>query len=152
MAPHWSRLMQTVIHNEEQFMLILLAYRQMKKRQKRRHRWWVHAILEKRRQYGTYHHLVQKLQLDGERFQQYFRLFVLGKALRKTREKRHAHKIPDGVWRRQSRKLHGAFLKKRTHPGPSPYRTRVNGVIPSFINAFSNCRRRSRTAAVRMVA
>ncbi|KAL8565422.1 hypothetical protein ACOMHN_029115 [Nucella lapillus] len=46
----------------------------MKKRQKRRHRWWVHAILEKRRQYGTYHHLVQELQLDGERFQQYFRL------------------------------------------------------------------------------
>ncbi|KAL8595199.1 hypothetical protein ACOMHN_043352 [Nucella lapillus] len=46
----------------------------MKKRQKRRHRWWVHAILEKRRQYGTYHHLVKKLQLDGEMFQQYFRL------------------------------------------------------------------------------
>ncbi|KAL8600804.1 hypothetical protein ACOMHN_055999 [Nucella lapillus] len=51
-----------------------MAYRQMKKRQKRRHRWWVHAILEKRRQYGTYHHLVQELQLDGEMFQQYFRL------------------------------------------------------------------------------
>ncbi|KAL8612112.1 hypothetical protein ACOMHN_013991 [Nucella lapillus] len=46
----------------------------MKKRQKRQHRWWVHAILEKRRQYGTYHHLVQELQLDGEMFQQYFRL------------------------------------------------------------------------------
>ncbi|KAL8602270.1 hypothetical protein ACOMHN_022783 [Nucella lapillus] len=46
----------------------------MKKHQKRRHRWWVHDILEKRRQYGTYHHLVQELQLDGERFQQYFRL------------------------------------------------------------------------------
>ncbi|KAL8582017.1 hypothetical protein ACOMHN_027998 [Nucella lapillus] len=46
----------------------------MKKRKQRRHRWWVHAILEKRRQYGTYHHLVQELQLDGEMFQQYFRL------------------------------------------------------------------------------
>ena len=45
-----------------------------KENRKRNHRWWVHDILKKRDERGTYQHLVRELQDDGEKFQQYFRL------------------------------------------------------------------------------
>lgn len=41
---------------------------------KREHRWWVHAILQGRREHGTYAHLVQELALDSAKFHQYFRM------------------------------------------------------------------------------
>ena len=45
-----------------------------KRERKRRHRWWIHPIIERRSEFGVYHHLVRELELDGELFQQYFRL------------------------------------------------------------------------------
>ncbi len=35
---------------------------------------WVHPILLGRQQHGEYHRLVMELRLDGNQFQQYFRL------------------------------------------------------------------------------
>ena len=40
----------------------------------RTHRWWVHDILKKRKEHGAYYHLVKELNMDAERFQQYFRV------------------------------------------------------------------------------
>ena len=34
----------------------------------------MHSILQKRKQHGEYHRLVKELEMDGEWFQQYFRL------------------------------------------------------------------------------
>ena len=70
MAPQWSCLLSTILDDEEQLILILAVYRQLTKQQRGWHRWWVHNILKKRCQHGTFHHLVKEMQLDGERFQQ----------------------------------------------------------------------------------
>ncbi|MED6256945.1 hypothetical protein ATANTOWER_002716 [Ataeniobius toweri] len=47
----------------------------MECRTSRRHRHlWVHQILQRRNQFGRYHHLLQEQRLDDGRFQRYFRL------------------------------------------------------------------------------
>lgn len=54
--------------------VLLMAHLYIKATKKRKRRWWVHTILQKRKKFGEYHRLVKELELDGERFQQYFRL------------------------------------------------------------------------------
>ena len=54
-------------------MLILYWFYHGKK-PKRRNKYWVHDIFKRRNEFGEYHRLVLELQLDGERFQQYFRM------------------------------------------------------------------------------
>ncbi|KAK7919088.1 hypothetical protein WMY93_010372 [Mugilogobius chulae] len=56
---------------------IYLFWRTLQRRrlvQRRRRRFWVHPILQNRLQYGEFHHLIQELRLDDDRFQRYFRL------------------------------------------------------------------------------
>ena len=43
---------------------------------KRKHRFWIHPILLKRKTLGSYHSLVQELQLHGNKFKEYFRVNV----------------------------------------------------------------------------
>ena len=77
MAPKWSRLQQHVAEYDQNMLIIIamaLKIVQLKKQKRRRHRWWVHNKIQQRYQLGVYHNLVQELQLDGERFLQYFRL------------------------------------------------------------------------------
>ncbi len=73
-----SKFERLLLEMEQQDLVIALAckYIQIKKgnRSRRKHRWWVHAILKNRLQQGAYHNLINELQLDGEKFQQYFRL------------------------------------------------------------------------------
>ena len=73
-----SKLIRLLLEMEhKQLVAITLAsgYLQLKTRDKRRkHRWWVHDIIRNRIQQGAYHNLVNELQLDGEKFQQYFKL------------------------------------------------------------------------------
>ena len=59
-----------------QFLLLagIVINRRRKDAHKRQHRWWVQEILQRRRQFGTYYHLVKELELDEEQFQRYFRL------------------------------------------------------------------------------
>ena len=59
---------------QEQEFFILFAAHMVAQKRKIKHRWWVHNIIKRRQQQGAYHNLVRELQLDGERFQQYFRL------------------------------------------------------------------------------
>lgn len=73
-----SKLQLSLLEREEEDLLLIAAiykFMQFKKRNKRRkHRWWVHDIIRKRFQQGAYHNLVKELELDGDTFQQYFRL------------------------------------------------------------------------------
>ena len=36
--------------------------------------WWVHPVNAARKEYGSYHHLVQELRLDDECYKKYLRL------------------------------------------------------------------------------
>ena len=36
--------------------------------------WWIHETIKQRKTYGVYYHVVQELELDSERFAQYFRM------------------------------------------------------------------------------
>ena len=75
MAAVWYKLMKIQQEEEEDLMKLVLVVRAMLDRKKRRkHRWWVHGLLQKRKEYGVFYHLVKELNLDAERFQQYFRL------------------------------------------------------------------------------
>ena len=42
---------------------------------RRQDRYWVHSIITRRRVYGAHNHLMCDLELDGEQFVSYFRLF-----------------------------------------------------------------------------
>ena len=53
---------------------MLWAYIYTRRQKKRKSRWWVHDILKKLKELGEYHRLVKELELDGERFHQYFRM------------------------------------------------------------------------------
>ena len=60
-------------------MIIAMTYRliQFKKRKnKRKHRWWVHSIIKKKLQQGSFHNLVREMEMhpSGEKFKEYFRL------------------------------------------------------------------------------
>ena len=70
-----SALLQRSVQEPQDLIVIAMAYKLfLKKHQKRRHRWWIHSILQKRAERGAFNNLVNELQLDGERFQQYFRV------------------------------------------------------------------------------
>ena len=54
--------------------IIATVHRLVQQRKRRMHRWWVHAILQRRNEYGLYSHLVRELELDSEKFHGYFRM------------------------------------------------------------------------------
>ena len=55
---------------EEDIMLYIL----LNKKKTNKRRWWVHPINKKREQLGAYSRLVMELNLDSQRFSQFFRL------------------------------------------------------------------------------
>ena len=54
--------------------LALAARKRHRENITREHRFWEHDIIKKRKEHGTYHHLVQELEDDDEQFQKYFRV------------------------------------------------------------------------------
>ena len=79
MAPVSAKLCNYMLQQDDILVKIICLYRQIKKKKKANNmrsmrRWWIHPILLKREEQGTYHRLVQELQLDAEKFQSYFRL------------------------------------------------------------------------------
>ena len=42
----------------------------------RQHRFWVHEILRERQDYGAYYHLVNELELDRDKYHEYFRYSI----------------------------------------------------------------------------
>ena len=73
-----TRDMEALLLCEEEELIAMLAFNLLLKKRlrkrKRRHRWWVHPINRRRKQQGAYHNLVQELELDDDRFKEYFRL------------------------------------------------------------------------------
>lgn len=57
---------------EEDIQLLSLISDKNKKGAKIR--WWVHPVTGKRGQHGTYYRLVKELELDADKFKDYFRL------------------------------------------------------------------------------
>jgi len=54
----------------------IIVKQQSQKRRRRRRRFWIHPVLQERRQQGNYLHLIQELRDDPALFQRYFRLSV----------------------------------------------------------------------------
>ena len=60
---------------EANFQEILkAAYAKRLRVAKRKHRFWSHPILNKRKEYGAFYHLVRELELDKEKYIEYFRM------------------------------------------------------------------------------
>ena len=57
-----------------QDILIIAAYAKRLRVAKRKQRFWIHPILNKRKEYGAFYHLVRKLELDEEKYIEYFRM------------------------------------------------------------------------------
>ena len=54
--------------------MIIAAYAKRLLVAKRKHRFWIHPILNKRKDYGAFYHLVRELELDEEKYIEYFRM------------------------------------------------------------------------------
>ena len=61
-------------HAESDTEDIMALYLYTKQRRKRKRRVSVHEILQRRSEYGEYHHLAQELHFHPAKFQQYFRM------------------------------------------------------------------------------
>ena len=74
-------------NSEQQILLLYLKKRQRNRvrlvqtlqlmllaDKKRRHRFWVHDILQKRKEHGIYHHVVRELESDRDKYHEYFRM------------------------------------------------------------------------------
>lgn len=71
-----SRHLSSAMPNVKTVAALYLLWTSDLDRKSKRRRVWVHDILQRRRQLGEYHHLIQELRLDDGRFQRYFRLTV----------------------------------------------------------------------------
>ncbi|XP_042073284.1 uncharacterized protein LOC121813528 [Haplochromis burtoni] len=58
---------------EERLSLLYVLWRAEQRRKRRPRRTWVHQVLQRREQFGEFHHLLQELHLDDGRFQRYHR-------------------------------------------------------------------------------
>ena len=54
--------------------LISHLIRKRKQERKLKRRFWVHPMLQKRKEFGEFYHLVQEIKEDEEKFFNYFRM------------------------------------------------------------------------------
>jgi len=54
----------------------VIQFNKQREKSRRRRRFWIHPVLQERRQKGDYLHLIQELRDDPVLFQRYFRLSV----------------------------------------------------------------------------
>ncbi|MPC88633.1 hypothetical protein E2C01_083549 [Portunus trituberculatus] len=66
----WSPDLEEKKEEEEEEELLMLFWALNNKRKKN----WVYEANMKQLECGEYHHLIQELEMDEEKFQQYFRL------------------------------------------------------------------------------
>ncbi|KAK3767377.1 hypothetical protein RRG08_049746 [Elysia crispata] len=75
MSNQFKLLLLSAAVEEANFQEILIAaYAKRLRVAKRKHRFWIHPILNKRKEYGAFYHLVRELELDEEKYIEYFRM------------------------------------------------------------------------------
>ena len=75
MSNQIKSLLHSAAVEEANFQEILIAaYAKRLRVAKRKHRFWIHPILNKRKEYGAFYHLVRELDLDEEKYIEYFRM------------------------------------------------------------------------------
>ena len=75
MSNQFKLLLLSAAVEEANFQKILIAaYAKRLRVAKRKHRFWIHPILNKRQEYGAFYHLVRELELDEEKYIEYFRM------------------------------------------------------------------------------
>ena len=69
MSNQFKLLLLSAAVEEANFQEILIAtYAKRLRVTKRKHRFWIHPILNKRKEYGAFYHLVRELELDEEKY------------------------------------------------------------------------------------
>ena len=68
----WSFGIMAQVESDTEEIIVMYWY--AKQRRKRKRCVSVHEILQRRSEFGEYHHLVQELHFHPEKFQQYFRM------------------------------------------------------------------------------
>ena len=75
MSNQFKLLLLSAAVEEANFQEILIAtYAKRLRVAKRKHRFWIHPLLNKRKEYGAFYHLVGELELDEEKYIEYFRI------------------------------------------------------------------------------
>ena len=75
MSNQFKLLLLGAAVEEANFQEILIAaYAKRLRLAKRKHRFWIHPILNKRKEYGAFYHLVREMELDDEKHIEYFRM------------------------------------------------------------------------------
>ena len=66
---HFKLLLLSAAVEEANFQeIVVAAYAKRLRVAKRKHRFWIHPILNKRKEYGAFYHLVGELELDEEKY------------------------------------------------------------------------------------
>ena len=75
MSNQFKILLLSAAAEEANFQEILIAaYAKRLRVAKRKHRFWIHPIFNKRKECGAFYHLVRELELDEEKYIEYFRM------------------------------------------------------------------------------
>ena len=67
-------LLSTAVEEANFREILIAAYAKRLRVAKRKHRFWIHPILNKRKEYGAFYHLVRELELEEEKYIEYFRM------------------------------------------------------------------------------
>ena len=69
MSNQFKLLLLSAAVEEANFQEILIAaYAKRLRVAKRRHTFWIHPMLNKRKEYGAFYHLVRELELDKKKY------------------------------------------------------------------------------------
>ena len=75
MSNQFKLLLLSAAVEEANFQEILIAaYAKRLRVAKRKHRFWIHPILNERKEHGAFYHLVRELELDEEKYIEYLRM------------------------------------------------------------------------------
>ena len=73
MSNQFKLLLLSAAVEEANFQEILIAaFAKRLRVAKRKHRYWIHPILNKRKEYGAFYHLVRELEPDKEKYLKVF--------------------------------------------------------------------------------
>ena len=59
---------------EVEDMMLAFVIKEKLMLNKRRHRFWIHEIIKRRKKFGAFYHLVKHIELDSDKYHEYFRM------------------------------------------------------------------------------